>query len=62
MSVQTTRDITFACGHTESHDLGNKRSDQREGYAAFLAEGECFACLRKKLAVTKPRREPAKSD
>ncbi|NLA65725.1 MAG: hypothetical protein GX862_07340 [Leucobacter sp.] len=59
--MTATRDITFACGHTETRDLAHKPAGDRARFAEWLASTKCSSCFKqsskRKLSaeVTKER-------
>lgn len=46
MAVKTTWTVTHVCGHSQDHDLSDKRPSERAGFARWLSGKECSACWR----------------
>ena len=46
MAVKTTWTVTHSCGHSQDHDLSDKRPSERAGFARWLAGKEGSACWR----------------
>ncbi|WP_298337213.1 hypothetical protein [Ferrimicrobium sp.] len=44
MTVKTEWSVEHACGHSQDHDLSEKRASRRAGYARWLATKDCSAC------------------
>lgn len=48
MAVKTSWTVEHECGHTQEHDLSNRRPSQRAGWARWLASKECSECWQAK--------------
>jgi hypothetical protein len=48
MAVKTNWTVEHECGHTEEHDLSDKRPSERAGRARWLASKGCSDCWRAK--------------
>ncbi|OIV35439.1 hypothetical protein BIV57_21550 [Mangrovactinospora gilvigrisea] len=46
MPVPTHFDVEHLCGHSLTHDLSDKRADERAGFARWLGRRPCTDCWR----------------